>query len=281
MPAFMTSWPIAPSWASRVYLRRFTVAWDTAGCYSTHLRNYQLVRNVFGQWVETIAEIKKSKSHACFEESKHNAASSHPTGLWARVFHMSHAWSNQPFLWAWPRQIRLRAREKPPSGSGQSLLLYKCRRKVQPGWHRWPSAGLVRWNHTSPLQPHLVQRSDLWFYGICNERAARLLQVNPGTTKRRCRCCLSPVPRGQPGRYGGLRTPSSCLLKQFTRLLFLPTQAEVQFLSSRPLGKFAVETDTLLKVLLRAGVTAGRARSEDYSEAARHAHCPLEHEWMG
>lgn len=52
----------------------------------------------------------------------------------------------------------------------------------------------------------------------------------------------------------------------------------MQFLSSRPLGKFAVETDTLLKVLLRAGVTAGRARSEDYSEAARHAHCPLEHE---
>lgn len=58
----------------------------------------------------------------------------------------------------------------------------------------------------------------------------------------------------------------------------LPTPVEEQFLSSRLLGKFTVETDTLLKVLLHAGVTAGRAGSEDYSGAARRAHCPPKHE---
>lgn len=58
----------------------------------------------------------------------------------------------------------------------------------------------------------------------------------------------------------------------------LPTQAEVQFLRSWSLGKFTVETDTLLKVLLRPGVTAGRAGSEDYSGAACRAHCPPKHE---
>lgn len=164
MPALIRSWPVAPSWVSRVYLSRFTVAWATAGCYSTHLINYQLVRNVFGQWGETIAEIKKSKSRACFEESKHDAAaSSHPTRFWAWVSHISRAWSVEPFLWALPRQIRLRACENPPSGSGQSLLIYERRRKVQLGWHGWPSTYLVPWDHMSPLQPHLVQCSKLWF----------------------------------------------------------------------------------------------------------------------
>lgn len=55
----------------------------------------------------------------------------------------------------------------------------------------------------------------------------------------------------------------------------LPAQAEPQFLSSWLLGKFTVETDTLLKVLLHPGVTAGRAGLEDYTAAARRAHCPL------
>lgn len=84
-----------------------------------------------------------------------------------------------------------------------------------------------------------------------------------------------PRPPGSAWALRGARDPFQLPAEAIQEAALLPTQAEVQFLSSRPLGKFAVETDTLLKVLLRAGVTAG---TEDYSEAACHAHCPLEHE---
>lgn len=42
------------------------------------------------------------------------------------------------------------------------------------------------------------------------------------------------------------------------------TKKKQQLLSSQLLGKFTVETDTLLKVVPRPGVTAGRAGAQDY-----------------
>lgn len=89
------------------------------------------------------------------------------------------------------------------------------------------------------------------------------------------------VPRLNPGLTQALRGGLELFqlpAEAMREAALLPTQAEAQFLSSRPLGKFTVETDTLLKVLLRPGVAAGRAGSEDYSGAASQAHCPLKRE---